>query len=67
MIGLSVANRGVIVMLVMGVPRVMYACAVWYGHVMVSHSTRYLVVREGRVLCRVCGVGHCVMMRFAGA
>ena len=39
-IGLSVANWGVILMCVMGVPLVRYACAVWYGQVMVSHSTR---------------------------
>jgi hypothetical protein len=26
-----------------------------------------LVVLEGRVLCRVCGVGHCEMMRVTGA
>ncbi len=25
------------------------------------------MVREGRVMCRVCGVGHCVMMRATGA
>ena len=31
-----------------------------------SHSTKYLVVREGRVVCRVWDVEHCVMRRFIG-
>ncbi len=39
-IGLSVAKWGVMVMLVMGVPCVMCACAVWYGQVIISHYTR---------------------------
>jgi hypothetical protein len=39
-IGLSVANWGVMLMCVMGVPLVRCACAIWYGQVMVSHSTR---------------------------
>ncbi len=65
-IGVSMANWGVLVMCVMGVPLVWCACAIWYGQVVVSHSTKYLVVQEGRVLCRVCDVGHCVMMSATG-
>ena len=52
------------VIFAIGKPLVKCACVVWYGQMMGSHSARYLVVREGRVLCRVCSVGHCVIRRF---
>ena len=39
-IGMYVANCGVMLMCEMNVSLVRYACAIWYGQVMVSHSTR---------------------------
>ena len=66
-IGLSEANCDEMVIFAIGKPLVKCACVVSYGQMMGSHSTRYLVVREGRVLCRVCSVGHCAIRRFTVA
>ncbi len=64
-IGLSEANWDEMVIFTISKPLIVKcACVVWYGQMMGAHSTRYLVVRKGQVLCRVCSVGHCVIRRF---
>ena len=53
MSGLSETNWEDMVIFSIKIPFVKCDCAVGYGQVKGSHSTRYLVVREGRVLWRV--------------
>jgi len=49
--GLSVENRGSIVIRVMSVPLFWCACAMWKGHVARFHSTMYSAVLLGCMLC----------------
>ena len=59
-------NRGVMIIYVMDVPLVWYACAMSKGHVVRLHSTMYSVVVFCFILCLGCLCGQVCMILTIG-